>query len=154
MNINRIFLICIAFIICITSTARTRAMYRIYALHAFALHASQASHVSYILHGNIFQTYGTKLPWNVLLEMFESTPLFKFHLHRKDIGENLTSDSSAGWARPIIFFVLTIVGRLCDHVVKKIHARTAMRSRNHDYNILAHFAIHWNARRVGPCGPF
>ena len=27
----------------------------------------------------------------LVVEMFESTPLFKFHLHRKDIGENLTS---------------------------------------------------------------
>ena len=39
-----------------------------------------------------------RLPPPILLvvEMFESTPLFKFHLHRKDIGENLTSDSGAG----------------------------------------------------------
>ena len=35
-------------------------------------------------------------------------------------------------------FVLTIVGCLCDHAGKKIPARTAMRSRNHDYNILGH----------------
>ena len=35
-------------------------------------------------------------PHFVGVEMFESTPLFKFHLHRKDIGEILTSDSGAG----------------------------------------------------------
>ena len=83
-------------IACITCMHRTHRMRRMYAVYIPCIAYMDYMHRRHHLRHMYCTASCLKPMAQNALEMFEATPLFKFRLHGKNIGENLTSDSGAG----------------------------------------------------------